>query len=1335
MGGGGRSRVDCTGRLIVNTVEETDAGQQPINGVRLTARGPSGSRTRTSRRRGDGSTKANFGRLDEGTYTLHVGDRQVGTEQVMAQATTEATVVIQRVLPTIQIADPKIVLVEKEFQEQPHRIRVDLGTNIAFDGWALLSCNRARQIQVYDAEEGGSRQRIPMRIPGEDLTGGVTLYIQGAQPSSDVNGTTLTLELRAGSSPVGDPARDSLTCVELQLDICRPRPDDGSAPVPLRARDKNDPGRMLQRQDTEKTKQRAMLIVRKARPHTFAGNLVLNRTGNAVDLFTQEDPAGAQTALTFPRNIANGDVDADDGEAFWVEGTNLSAAARDSSLQLGLEDVPDRVGDQVTITVIRLPLVRIETLDKWFIPDAETCDVRYALEGMQNEWPSVPFADKVVFDVYASNYCSATVRTGGTIRFRTLRNPVPVYRRENAPAVVENSHDINDWEGETNATSGALQARTGQQRYINVAFSPYTFHFRFYKNDADRAARILLHDFWPRWNDAGAIINDSLRVRWEVQRCSKLRIGRLRIVDKNNNEVHTHNLGQNDLSLSRRGAHEYQWDGAGINQNLMPYRVQIYAYSNEDQADGVAVAAMHTEVRLYAHSDTGTHPANPVQDTNSFEFALAPFTPNVPTQAANLRSWYQYQLAEAGFHPGPVTGRHGQDTRRAISEFQRSYPSNTAAPFARLTPNGRINRATTIALGRLAADARSMFADPANRTDLTRNLAQTRLNDKTQSIIAWIDDRNYYTQAGAHNMFMRNYHGRFTIGDGLVRANEGAITRPWIPLEVSLPLRKKNTELNSDAAADHMNDATTRRAIGPVRVSWTFTEIDRDLTVINTGHANYVANITRTSRWVRDVVQGEGDDLDGVTYTNCPERSGARRVGGIRPTDLRNYYREAYGLDAQSLAPWRAMADRSTRSVCTLAHDDVGQNADNLHNNYVGKAGVYLNPSRIAGDGYRFRAAVSFDQVPGGAANRFPNQDVLRRRYSRLPQAHTAGMRMWRKTSYRGYIGWLPAAEKNWGAPNSFEDGCTELYRAAFMHFIHESGAPVEFPMGGANGVITAADYQRIIQNNIRRAPYNGYAISFHNDRVWPYCDLPRLGIRRSPPGTQVGDFYDDVLEPAFEDTWDEYLEPLLFHMLRRAEETRGILRGHLLAEFRGSQLVNVEQCRCPDCGLRMTEIINNLGGPGQPAPLRGNPCPSGCTTGAGAPVMMQLEDNDQYDSLPLWAVGLGMGATWLFNAGGPHIWAHELGHHRHLEHCQSQPNTTDSPAGFQNDQHDSRENTFNAALAAEPAKDRGWDRGCIMSYNDVDPNYFCGKCILKNRGWAVEHLTNPAGNIHDGSP
>ena len=251
MGGGGRSRVDCTGRLIVNTVEETDAGQQPINGVRLTARGPSGSRTRTSRRRGDGSTKANFGRLDEGTYTLHVGDRQVGTEQVRAQSTTEATVVIQRVLPTIQIADPKIVLVEKGFQEQPHRIRVDLGTNIAFDGWALLSCNRARQIQVYDAEEGGSRQRIPMRIPGEDLTGGVTLYIQGAQPSSDVNGTTLTLELRAGSSPVGDPARDSLTCVELQLDICRPRPDDGSAPVPLRARDKNDPGRMLQRQDTE----------------------------------------------------------------------------------------------------------------------------------------------------------------------------------------------------------------------------------------------------------------------------------------------------------------------------------------------------------------------------------------------------------------------------------------------------------------------------------------------------------------------------------------------------------------------------------------------------------------------------------------------------------------------------------------------------------------------------------------------------------------------------------------------------------------------------------------------------------------------------------------------------------------------------------------------------------------------------------------------------------------------------------------------------------------------------------------------------------------------------
>jgi hypothetical protein len=36
------------------------------------------------------------------------------------------------------------------------------------------------------------------------------------------------------------------------------------------------------------------------------------------------------------------------------------------------------------------------------------------------------------------------------------------------------------------------------------------------------------------------------------------------------------------------------------------------------------------------------------------------------------------------------------------------------------------------------------------------------------------------------------------------------------------------------------------------------------------------------------------------------------------------------------------------------------------------------------------------------------------------------------------------------------------------------------------------------------------------------------------------------------------------------------------------------------------------------------------------------------------------------------------------------------------------------------------------MSYNHAEALYFCGKCLMKNRGWAVQRIADPAGNLHD---
>ncbi len=215
-----------------------------------------------------------------------------------------------------------------------------------------------------------------------------------------------------------------------------------------------------------------------------------------------------------------------------------------------------------------------------------------------------------------------------------------------------------------------------------------------------------------------------------------------------------------------------------------------------------------------------------------------------------------------------------------------------------------------------------------------------------------------------------------------------------------------------------------------------------------------------------------------------------------------------------------------------------------------------------------------------------------------------------------------------------------------------------------------------------------------------------------------------------------------------------GRLRGHFLVEFRASQNLTIEEYRCSDpaCNATRAEVTNNCA----PADLLpGSPCP----TGQAGHIMVRHNPPQTvtWSSIPLPAVGCPMGATWLFTSGGGDVWAHELGHHRHLQHAQAYPGVAGSAVahplgssarvngvwhrcgaapGANNAQHDSETNPALAAVAAtdqtHPDKDRGWDRNCIMSYTHGEPLYFCGKCILKNRGWKVEGLANPGGGVHD---
>jgi hypothetical protein len=528
--------------------------------------------------------------------------------------------------------------------------------------------------------------------------------------------------------------------------------------------------------------------------------------------------------------------------------------------------------------------------------------------------------------------------------------------------------------------------------------------------------------------------------------------------------------------------------------------------------------------------------------------------------------------------------------------------------------------------------------------------------------------------------------------------------------------KAKDLAANQGASLD-----ACRAAIGPLRVDWAFDDLAADYSVIETGHPNYDATRIRTRRYIEEISNALAASQDGKQFANGAEKVSGHTSGGIRPSNLNSYYKAAAGVGVLSLAPWFCSDDSTAKKLFVTVHDDLGQDSDKCIADVIGKAGIYLHLSILGGDGYRFAAGISFGQIPGAD---FPNREVLGRRYPLAPKAYTPSLRLWRKTSFRGHCAWAAAAEVNGHWP-AYADDCAQYYAPAFLHYIHE-GSPANAMEFNVNTLVTADQYRQIIQAAIVNAPYSGYPIAFNLDRVWPYCAEPHLGIPRSAVGGTLATFYSAVLDPMFDATWRRYRFDLLYHLVKQVEQQHGRLKGHLMVEFKSSQAINAEEYRCDVCGRTRVEVTTNCAA-GQLLTA------TNCTVAGCAGHMQRYAPPRMrnYNSVPLPAVGGACGGTWLFTTGDGSVWAHEVGHHRHLEHAQSQPGDAAAAPGAKNAQHDAALNP-EPSIAADPAKDRAWDRCCIMSYNSVDPLYFCGKCVLKNRGFAVENLPAVAGNLKD---
>jgi hypothetical protein len=1062
------------------------------------------------------------------------------------------------------------------------------------------------------------------------------------------------------------------------------------------------------------------------------------------------------------------------------------------------------------------PAVAITRLDKWFIPGDETCRFEYSLEGTKER------ADRVDFDVYASHYCSATL-TDRKPAFTPITDGKPIFHK---PVMTNAGRTATGtdpgWRGETDAADGILKKR-GEARYIDVACSPYTVLVRYYKSEDDKEARIRLDPFWPRFDeDANGVETldpDSLKVAWKIEKCTRaLPHGQIVFWDRDG-EVYRRPLSAAQIET---GAFDWSGDGKSIvTPGKMPYRVQVQVHTGMNEDNGVALAAMHTEVRLFVHKDVGRrsaqealdHRKHPLLDEQCLEIAVAPFLPMIPT--ADKIPWFKWKLAELGFHPGPVhiANVTDADFPLAVSEYQRTTGKKTVDTWARLAVSGTVDAATREALKGDFTGPRALFGFlegvPPRPRDASSEEAAGLLQQKEGNLIVWVDDRHAYT-AGVPTIkgvdpraLLDDYRGE--MEDNKTEKDGTSMPRPWIPLQAALPLVSRDGNLD-DTTRPAVTDAM-RRAIGPLRVDWTFTEVAENLDVSFEMKAATVPRKFRGKTYVSKVLDANKATHGTQTYTNCPDT-----MGGIRPANLSSYYKIPFALggslssDSASLFPWLTSDDAGTSSVYTIVHDDVGQPDKEFFKDSQGRAGIYVHPSRIGGDGYRVRAQVSFDLPPGGEDH--PNRAVLAARYPRRPQAHTCVMRIWRKGSIRGYV--------TWGVPSTFTDemqrNITGIFRAGYVHLVHEAGTLKIFDLAT---LLDDTTFKEIVSTSCKLPAYKDQAGMSPDitKYIWPWQTHKHFGVDTVPADDISFEDFDSkfIIGKVEDDTWTRYAKGLAAHLMDQIEKKHGLFRGNLLVEFEtspryykqeyqcdaparhrnvliekqaaGGSAVGdrckvtsctgklttreVYKCSC-GCGWADANVVMTGGTPpycpnscqgtmhpphGHQAPKKGakpvnvsftcdtchrvepnvspyttaypcgTPCPQPFTINS---TDIRIADGRRH--LPLSALGMPLGVSYLGRGRGVLLWAHEIAHTRHFVHASGAP-------GYDNAHHDSAANPNNATLT-DGAETHGWDRFCVMSYNDpntaegVRYTLFCGKCILKHRGWDITRVTEPTNDF-----
>jgi len=261
-----------------------------------------------------------------------------------------------------------------------------------------------------------------------------------------------------------------------------------------------------------------------------------------------------------------------------------------------------------------VPAISITKLTRWFIPKDESCEIQYGLEGVSAR------ADKVDFEVHTKNYYALQKKEDGTEIWNTRalcntqaeENTTHVHQARTIFKLTDSKatgakQTAPSWNGACKVTQGAL----APDKTINFGCAPYIGLVRFYRDDNDKDAKIVLENFHPHWKQPPAPTTDgdtdipereiepkSLMVKWDILGDNgKLKVGQIQVWDRDDKIVYCKAFNEQTIQSDKKLDLADCWGADKFERDKMPYRIQIQAHSDAQEENGLALAVMHTCVK------------------------------------------------------------------------------------------------------------------------------------------------------------------------------------------------------------------------------------------------------------------------------------------------------------------------------------------------------------------------------------------------------------------------------------------------------------------------------------------------------------------------------------------------------------------------------------------------------------------------------------------------------------------------------------------------------------------------------------------------------------------